>query len=213
MAEPSSTNPNPPSESASAGIGDRAALLVRSGLVRDNQRNSEAVNANYNDEFSGISIRGIVSTAGTSTTGIYTDEMPIQGRHFLSSGITPFPVLFDLDRVEVRRGPQGTLLGAGAEGGVMRFISPPPSLTQNSGYVPSEIATTKSGDPSYELGAAAGGRVIYDVLGFRVSASYRREGGWVDRVTYTTAPNPANLIEPTPVSMESPNRTTSGSRL
>ena len=51
-----------------------------------------------------------------------------------------------------------------------------------------ELASTKGGDASYEMGAAFGGPIIDDVLGFRVSASYRRDGGWVDRVGYTLSP-------------------------
>jgi outer membrane receptor protein involved in Fe transport len=163
------------------------------------QRNGLAAQANYNDEFSDINIRGIDSTGGTSTTGIYIDDTPIQGRHIGTGGINAFPALFDLDRVEVLRGPQGTLFGAGAEGGVVRFISPEPGLTHNSGYVRSELATTKNGDPSYEIGAAVGGPIIDEFLGFRVSASYRRDAGWVNRVGYTQMPNPTNPLEPTPV--------------
>jgi outer membrane receptor protein involved in Fe transport len=163
------------------------------------QRNGMGTSGNYNDEFSDINIRGIDSTAGTATTGIYIDDTPIQGRHIGYGGIAAFPALFDLDRVEVLRGPQGTLFGAGAEGGVVRFISPQPSLTQDSGYMRTEVATTKNGDPSYELGAAASGVIIDDVLAFRVSASFRRDGGWVDRVGYTLTPNEQNPTLPTPV--------------
>ena len=83
---------------------------------------------NYNDEGSDINIRGVDSTAGTSTTGIYIDDTPIQTRHIGFGSINAFPALFDLDRVEVLRGPQGTLFGAGAEGGVVRFITPEPDL-------------------------------------------------------------------------------------
>lgn len=162
-------------------------------------RNGTGGAGNYNDEFSDINIRGIDSLAGTSTTGIYIDDTPIQGRHIGYGDVNAFPALFDLDRVEVLRGPQGTLFGAGAEGGVVRFIMPPPSLTQDSGYVRSELATTKNGDPSYELGAAAGGPIIDGVLGFRISASFRRDGGWVDSANYALAPNPTNPTLPTPV--------------
>ena len=154
------------------------------------ERNGTA--SNYNDEGSDINIRGIDSNAGTSTTGIYVNDTPIQSRHLGFGGVNAFPVLFDLDRVEVLRGPQGTLFGAGAEGGVLRFITPSPSLTADSGYVRSELATTRNGDPSYEAGAAIGGPLIDDVLGFRVSASFRRDGGYVDRVAYVRdTPDPA----------------------
>ena len=151
------------------------------------QRNGAS--QNYNDEGSDINIRGIDSTAGTSTTGIYINDTPIQSRHIGFGSVNAFPVLFDLDRVEVLRGPQGTLFGAGAEGGVVRFLTPSPGMDKYTGYVRSELATTRKGDTSYEISGAAGGPIIDDVLGFRVSASLRRDGGWVDRVAYTRATN------------------------
>lgn len=159
------------------------------------QRNGMSASANYNDENSDINIRGIGSTAGTSTTGIYIDDTPVQSRHMGFAATNVYPALFDLDRVEVLRGPQGTLFGAGAEGGVVRFLTPQPGLTQNSGYLRSEVSSTRSGDPSYEIGAAAGGPIVDGTLGYRVSASYRRDGGWVDRVGYSQV-NPGDPATP-----------------
>jgi outer membrane receptor protein involved in Fe transport len=147
------------------------------------QRNGGSAN-NYNGESSEIAIRGIQSSAGPQTTGIYIDDTPIQGRHLQFSTVNPFPALFDLDRVEVLRGPQGTLFGAGSEGGTVRFITPEPGLHQYSGYARSELAYTKGGAPSYEVGAAVGGPISDGRVGFRFSASYRKDGGWVDRVNW-----------------------------
>ncbi|HME38215.1 MAG TPA: TonB-dependent receptor [Steroidobacteraceae bacterium] len=163
------------------------------------QRNGMSSAGNYNDEGSDINIRGVDSTAGTSTTGIYIDDTPVQTRHIGFGSINAFPQLFDLDRVEVLRGPQGTLFGAGAEGGVVRFISPEPDLNKTTGYARADIATTDGGSPSYEGGVAFGAPIIDDVLAFRASFSYRRDGGWVDRVGYTLAPNNAVPSLPTPV--------------
>ena len=159
-------------------------------------RNGMGSSANYNDETSDINIRGVDSTAGTSTTGIYIDDTPVQSRHIGFGSVNTFPALFDLDRVEVLRGPQGTLFGAGAEGGAVRFITPQPGLREQTGYVRGELSTTRYGDPSYEGGAAMGGPIIDDKLGFRVSASYRRDGGWVDRVGYTL--DDPTILLPTP---------------
>src|SRR6267154_987390 len=145
------------------------------------QRNGNGSSANYNDENSDICIRGICSQAGASTTGIYIDDTPIQSRHIGFGAVNVFPALFDLDRVEVLRGPQGTLFGAGAEGGAVRFITPEPTLTKASGYARAELATIRHGDTSYEAGAAFGRPIIDNVLAFRVSASFRHDGGWVDR--------------------------------
>ena len=133
-----------------------------------------------------ISIRGISSSGGAGTTGIYLDDTPIQMR---SLGFNPddtLPKTFDLDRVEVLRGPQGTLFGAGSEGGTVRYILTQPSVSKESTYVRSEISYTQYGEPSYEAGVAHGGPIIDGTLGFRVSAWYRRDGGWIDRVDPTT---------------------------
>ncbi len=142
--------------------------------------------SNNNAESSDIAIRGISSNAGAATTGIYIDDTPIQSRHLSFGSFNAYPALFDLERVEVLRGPQGTLFGAGSEGGTVRFISPEPSLTKSSLYARSEIAATSHGDPVYEAGAAGGAPLIDEVLGFRASASYRHEGGYVDRVDWHT---------------------------
>jgi len=162
------------------------------------QRNGMSSAGNYNDEGSDINIRGVDSTAGTSTTGIYIDDSPIQTRHIGFGSINAFPALFDLDRIEVLRGPQGTLFGAGAEGGVVRFIAPEPDLKKPTGYARADVATTDGGSPSYEGGAAFGAPIIEDVLAFRASVSFRRDGGWVDRVGYTLSPNNTVAL-PTPI--------------
>jgi outer membrane receptor protein involved in Fe transport len=136
-----------------------------------------------------ISIRGITSNVGASTTGIYIDDTPIQARFMgtAQAAGTTYPTVFDLERVEVLRGPQGTLFGAGSEGGTVRFLTPAPGLTKYSIYGRSELSFTEHGDPSYETGLAVGGPIIKDRIGFRVSAFYRRDGGYVDRVPF--APN------------------------
>ncbi len=130
---------------------------------------------------SDISIRGIDSQVGAATTGIYIDDTPIQTRVVGYSATNSYPLVFDLDRVEVLRGPQGTLFGAGSEGGTIRFITPQPSLTKYSVYARTEVAGTDGGDASYEGGVAVGGPIVEDKLGFRVSLWDRHDGGYVDR--------------------------------
>jgi outer membrane receptor protein involved in Fe transport len=135
---------------------------------------------------SNISIRGVFSDVGAATTGIYIDDTPIQMRNIGYWNANAFPKVFDLERVEVLRGPQGTLFGAGAEGGAVRFILPEPGLSQYSGYMRAELADTLSGAPSYETGAAFGGPIVADKLAFRVSAWGREDGGYIDRVSPDT---------------------------
>ncbi len=152
-------------------------------------RNGMSASGNYNDEDSDVSIRGIDSTAGASTTGIYIDDTPIQTRHLQFGTVNPYPALFDLERVEVLKGPQGTLFGAGSEGGTIRFITPEPSLTSFQVYVRSEVGQIEGGGQSYGAGLAVGGPIIDNVLGFRFSVSYQEDGGWVNRVNYTRPPS------------------------
>jgi outer membrane receptor protein involved in Fe transport len=132
-----------------------------------------------------ISIRGIVSDTGAQTTGIYIDDTPVQARQEVVFS-DAFPKVFDLDRVEVLRGPQGTLFGAGSEGGTVRFITPLPSVDTYTGYFRSELSFTDGGDPSYETGGAVGGPIVQDKLGFRFSLWDRQDGGYIDRVNPVT---------------------------
>ncbi len=134
-----------------------------------------------------ISIRGISSNAGAGTTGIYIDDTPIQIRSLGGfNNDDALPAIFDLERVEVLRGPQGTLFGAGSEGGTVRYITPQPSLSKYSSYGRAEVSFTKYGQANYEGGIAGGGPVVADKLGFRASAWYRGDGGWIDRKDSTT---------------------------
>jgi len=140
----------------------------------------------FDPESKDISIRGVNSSAGDATTGIYIDDTPIQIRALGFGSDNTLPAVFDLERVEVLRGPQGTLFGAGSEGGTVRYITPAPSLDDFSEYAKAELSTTQSGAPSYEAGAAIGGPIVDGQLGFRISAWGRRDGGWIDKVDYTT---------------------------
>jgi outer membrane receptor protein involved in Fe transport len=140
----------------------------------------------FDSHSSNISIRGVNSTAGDATTGIYIDDTPIQLRTLGFGSDNTLPAVFDLERVEVLRGPQGTLFGAGSEGGTVRYITPQPSLTDYSVYGKTEVSTTEGGDPSYEAGVAVGGPIVDDKLGFRISGWWRHDGGYIDQVNYLT---------------------------
>lgn len=107
-----------------------------------------------------IAIRGIASLVGTSPTAIYIDDTPIQVR-LLGAGQaagSAYPAVFDLERIEVLKGPQGTLFGASSEGGTVRFITPSPDLNQWGGHARAEVSAVQSGGMGYQFGVAAGGR-------------------------------------------------------
>ncbi|MDP8983827.1 MAG: TonB-dependent receptor, partial [Pseudomonadota bacterium] len=133
-----------------------------------------------------IAIRGISSSGGAGTTGIYLDDTPIQIRALAFNPDDTLPKSFDMDRIEVLRGPQGTLFGAGSEGGTVRYITTQPSLTKTSFYSRDEGAYTQGGAPSYEAGIAAGMPLVDGVLGARLTVWYRRDGGYIDQIDPVT---------------------------
>ena len=139
-----------------------------------------------------ISIRGISSSGGSGTTGIYIDDTPIQMRALAFNPDEALPTMFDMDRVEVLRGPQGTLFGAGSEGGTVRYITTAPSLTKDSVLARAEVDYTQNGAPSYEAGLAVGGPLIDGVLGARATIWFRKDGGWIDMVNPT---DPGQITE------------------
>lgn len=160
--------------------------------ISDVARFTPGINVD-NSGTNNISIRGIASSGGAGTTGIYIDDTPIQMRALAFNPDETLPKAFDIDRVEVLRGPQGTLFGAGSEGGTVRYITTQPSLTKISIYSRNEVSYTQGGDPSFETGIAVGGPVIDGKLGVRATVWYRRDGGWIDRVD-PTADDPQNAV-------------------
>ncbi len=130
-----------------------------------------------------ISIRGVDSQSGIPTTGVYIDDTPVQTRVGVSPSLgNIYPQVFDLERVEVLRGPQGTLFGSGSVGGAIRFIMPKPNYDDLSVYGRTELATTKHGAASFEGGVAVGAPIVQDKIAFRASAWLRRDGGYIDRL-------------------------------
>src|SRR6185437_3236999 len=77
-----------------------------------------------------IALRGISTTAGAPTVGIYLDEVPLlqTGAHGVRSAIDPG--YFDLARIEVLRGPQGTLYGESSIGSTIRYLTNAPDPTR-----------------------------------------------------------------------------------
>ncbi len=93
---------------------------------------------------SNIEIRGVSSQAGSATTGIYLDEVPINILNIYTAGATE-PRFFDIDRVEVLRGPQGTIYGSSSMGGTIHFVSNQPELDKLSGNVHTSVGGTQGG--------------------------------------------------------------------
>ena len=145
-----------------------------------------------------ISIRGIASSGGAGTTGIYIDDTPIQIRALAFNPDDALPKSFDIDRIEVLRGPQGTLFGAGSEGGTVRYITTQPSLTKIAFTAARKCPTRKEARPATKAALRPAARLIDGTLGARLTVWYRRDGGYIDRidpVSLATVQKNANFDE------------------
>jgi len=128
-----------------------------------------------------ISIRGIVS-AGEATVGTYFDDISIPGSLGPASdpgGRSPDLKLFDIERVEVLRGPQGTLYGSGAMTGAIRFINKKPSM-EFEGRVEGNVQTTRHGEASYGVQGMVNVPVVDDLIAARLVMYKHDVGGYVD---------------------------------
>jgi iron complex outermembrane recepter protein len=141
-----------------------------------------------NDGTELINVRGIVALGNTATTAFYIDETPISQ----SSSGTFSPRYFDIDRVEVLRGPQGTLFGASAMGGAIRVITKRPNLSRFEGTVRAEGSTTRLGKENGVVDAALSVPLIKDVLALRVTGFHEKQAGWVKSFTPIFSDNPAD---------------------
>ena len=88
--------------------------------------------------------------------------------------------LFDIDRIEVLRGPQGTLYGASSIGGVLKYVTRSPSLTDFDGSVRAGLSDTRSGAMDYNGSAVLNAPIVVDKAAVRASGFYSRVAGYTD---------------------------------
>ncbi len=96
----------------------------------------------------------------------------------------------DIERIEVLEGPQGTLFGAGAEAGVIRYITNKPKLNITEGTVNAGYAITAHGDPSTNVDAMINLPLIQDTLAARLVIYDESRGGYIDNIPGTFARSP-----------------------
>ena len=125
-----------------------------------------------------ISIRGSAAPFFASTTvGYYLDELPFS---FVNFNFVPDVGAFDVERVEVLRGPQGTLFGASALSGVVRVLTHDADLEKFEFKTRARFESTEDGDGSYSGDVAANMPLIPGKLAIRAVASYSDLGGFID---------------------------------
>ena len=145
-----------------------------------------------------LNIRGISAATGVApTVSFYLDEMPVQT---ISSGSTTSfaqtiidPKMFDLERVEVLRGPQGTLYGSSSMGGTIRLITRQPVLGESEYSVGTEISSTTGGGTNFRVNGMVNAP-LSDTVALRVVASHTDNDGYFDRVASGAGTAPAGQL-------------------
>jgi outer membrane receptor protein involved in Fe transport len=128
--------------------------------------------------FETIQIRGISSgTVGDATVGYYIDDVIFSVPNLQ---LAPPSRLLDLERTEILRGPQGTLYGNGAMGGLIRLVTSAPDTNEFDIKTLSELSFTDGGGTNYASDAALNIPLAADVAGLRVSGGYERLSGFAD---------------------------------
>src|SRR5690606_11663000 len=158
-----------------------------------------------------ITVRGVNTGGVASTVGVYVDEVPFGS----SSGLANAAILagdfdtFDVARLEVLRGPQGTLYGASSLGGVIRFVTNAPDTREFRFRAEAGLENVAEGD----LGWAARSFVnipLSERFAVRASGFYRAESGFIDSIGNNPIPSltdPANNIVDGSLVLEDLNET------
>ena len=129
-----------------------------------------------------VTIRGITALSVGAATGTYIDDVPYGSANNYSggAGLTPDLDPSDLQRVEVLKGPQGTLYGASSLGGLVKYVTRDPDLNKTELRSAADFGVIAHGGTSYEGRLAGNVPLIDDTLGLRVSGYYRDDAGYVD---------------------------------
>lgn len=131
-----------------------------------------------------VSLRGISAMSSSATVATYIDEVPVgssgiyQGANTLMLDVLPY----DISRVEVLRGPQGTLYGAGAIGGLLKYVTRAPETSGDEFRLGFGLRSVQDGSEAWNTRFGASVPLVEDRLGLRVSFARNGLPGYTDNV-------------------------------
>ena len=132
-------------------------------------------------------LRGITSGGRqpNATVGTYIDDTPFGSSTVYSAGsvLTPDIDPSDLQRIEVLRGPQGTLYGSNTLGGLIKFVTTPPDASQASAHIGFSTSSVQGGGSGYGAHATVNLPLITDKLALRVNVYDRDDPGYIRNIT------------------------------
>lgn len=167
--------------------------LTRKGLSRIEDVAAETPGISmkqFAPGYTEFEMRGLSSTGGNSATvGLYVNDVPMAAPAFSPNGKPMIdPDLYDLQRVEVLRGPQGTLYGAGSMGGTIRLITAPPQLNKFEGSGQTILSSTRNGGFNWGQSGALNLPLVQDRVALRLDATEKYNTGWIDRIAVSPFP-------------------------
>jgi iron complex outermembrane receptor protein len=129
-------------------------------------------------------MRGLTSAGGSAATvGFYLDETPLSASAVALNGRTVIDAdVFDLSHVEVLRGPQGTLYGAGSMGGTIKLVTNPPKLGVFEGATDTSLSQTSSGGSTNGAISAMVNLPMGDTFAVRLVGTQKYISGWIPRI-------------------------------
>jgi outer membrane receptor protein involved in Fe transport len=129
-------------------------------------------------------MRGAASTGGNSpTVGFYYDDVPLTAPADANEGkVVISPQLYDLNRVEVLRGPQGTLYGSGSMGGTIKLVPNAPNSQAFDASAEAVASDTANGGFNYAENAMVNLPIAAGLAAVRIVGSYESDAGWINRV-------------------------------
>lgn len=128
-------------------------------------------------DFQQLSVRGVSTSLGGNANGYYLNNIPFTG---VTVPWNPNVQSFDLQRVEVLRGPQGTLFGEGAMGGTVRILTNQADPVEFYGKIDGQFSSTDDGNDNDSLRGMVNLPILEDVAALRVVAIEENQGGWID---------------------------------
>jgi outer membrane receptor protein involved in Fe transport len=131
-----------------------------------------------------ITMRGVSNFSAAPSVAVYVDDVPIgSGNNNASGGTLALDVMqMDIERVEIIKGPQGTLYGASAMGGLVRYITRDASMEETNGQVDADWGYLAHGDFSQKYRARVSTPIAEEKVGFSISGFYEDVGGFIDRI-------------------------------
>ena len=141
-------------------------------------------------------LRGLSATGGEAQTiGFYLDEIAVTPPALATNGkVSIDPDLYDLERAEVLRGPQGTLYGAGAMGGTIKLVTKVADLSAFQASTQTTVSGTNGGGVNYGENGMVNLPLIAGTLALRIVGTYSHTDGWVHRIVVPNFPLESNPV-------------------